>query len=218
MNIYKHIHPISNQTIYILYDKYSWGDVITNGVLCNYSDITNLFQIYTLYLQERISYTQYKRYLDGWYNYHNTNNNIEIINQNKDYLLRANTLGREAIYQEYGDLAFQIIDEYHTRSKDCRSKLYNYAISVVRTFIDLSQQVQILGIINQYKLADNYIEYGIEGKNYGDAVAGIMDFIEGTNEFTGNGIADMNLVTKFGKTKEEILQQLKKYLVFGEIN
>jgi hypothetical protein len=218
MNIYKHTHPILNQTIYILYDKYSWGDVVTDGVLCGYQDITNLSVVYNLYLQEQITYTQYKRYLDGWYNYHNTNNNTEIINQNKDYLLRANTLGRDAVYQEYGDIAFQIIDEYHTRSKNCRSKLYNYAVSVIRTFVDLSQQVQILGIINQYKLADNYIEYGIEGKNYGDAVAGIMDFIEGTNDFAGNGIADMNLVTKFGKTKEEILQQLKKYLVFGEIN
>lgn len=218
MNIYKHTHPTFNVTLYLLYDKYSWGDVVTDGVLCSYQDITDLSIIYNLCLQEQITYTQYKRYLDRWYNYHNTNGSVDIINTNKDYLLRANTLGREAIYQEYGDLAFQIIDEYHTRSKNCRSKLYNYAVSVIRTFVDLSQQVQILGIINQYKLADNYIEYGIEGKNYGDAVAGIMDFIEGTNEFTGNGIADMNLVTKFNKTKEEILEQLKKYLVYGEIN
>jgi hypothetical protein len=218
MNIYKHVHPTLNQTIYILYDKYSWGDIITDGSLCNYSDITDLFQVYTLYLQEQISYTQYKKYLDEWYNYHNTNNNTEIINQNKDYLLRANTLGRDALYQEYGDIAFQILEEYHKRSKQCRIKMYNYAVSIIRTFVDVSQQVQILYIINQYKLADNYIEYGIEGKNYGDAIPGIMDFIEGTNEFIGNGIADMNLITKFGKTKDEIIQQLKKYLVYGELN
>jgi len=218
MKIYKHTHQTLNTSIYILYDKYSWSDITTDGVLCNHSDITDLFQIYTLYLQEQITYTQYKRYLDEWYNYHNTNGNTEIINQNKDYLLRANTLGRDAIYQECGDVAFQILDEYHEKSKQCRIKMYNYAVSVIRTFIDLSQQVQILGIINQYKLANNYIEYGIEGKNYGDAVAGIMDFIEGTNEFAGNGIADMNLITNFGKTKNEIIQQLKKYLVYGEIN
>jgi hypothetical protein len=218
MNIYKHTHPTTNISIYILYDKYSWGDVITDGVLCDYQDIVDLSVIYNLHLQGQTTYTQYKRYLDGWYNYHNVSGNIDVINTNKDYLLRANTLGREAVYQEYGDLAFQILDEYHTRSRACRKKLYNYAVTVIRTFIDLSQQVQILGVINQYKLEDNYIEYGIEGKNYGDAVAGIMDFIDGTNDFAGHGVADMNLVTKFNKTKEEILSQLKKYLVYGEIN
>jgi hypothetical protein len=218
MKIYKHTHPTLNVNIYILYDKYSWGDIITDGVLSNYEDITDLSQIYNLYLQEQITYTQYKRYLDEWHNYHNSNGNTEIINQNKDYLLRANTLGRDAIYQEYGNLAFYILDEYHTRSKNCREKLYNCAVTVIRTFVDLSQQVQILGVVNQYRLADNYIKYGIEGKNYGDAVAGIMDFIEGTNEFAGNGIADMDLITKFGKTKDEIIQQLKKYIVYGEIN
>jgi hypothetical protein len=218
MKIYKHTHPTLNVNIYTLYDKYSWGDIITDGVLSSYQDIIDLSQIYNLYLQEHITYTQYKRYLDEWYNYHNINGNIEMINKNKDYLLRANTLGRDAIYQEYGNLAFYILNEYHTRSKNCREKLYNYAVTVIRTFVDLSQQVQILGVVNQHRLADNYIEYGIEGKNYGDAVVGIMDFIEGTNEFAGNGIADMDLITRFGKTKDEIIQQLKKYLVYGEIN
>ena len=113
MNIYKHTHPILNKTIYILYNKYSWGDIITDGILCDYLDIIDLFQIYSLYLQEKITYTQYKRYLDKWYNYHNINNNTEIINQNKNYLLKANALVRDAIYQKYRNIAFNILNEYY---------------------------------------------------------------------------------------------------------
>jgi hypothetical protein len=81
-------------------------------------------------------------------------------------------------------------------------------------------RIKILNIENykeSFFMRENYIEYGIEGKNYGDSVAGIMDFIEGTNDFAGNGISDMNLITNFGKTKEEIIHRLKKYLVYGDI-
>jgi hypothetical protein len=217
MNIYKHFNHNLEKTVYLLNKVFCWGDITTEGVLCGFEDITDLSTVYNLYLREEISYIQYKRYLDNWYNYHKANNNTDIINANKDFLLRANTLERQDIYEEYGEMAFQILDEYHERSKNCRTKMYNYAISVIRTFIDLSQQVQILYIINQHKLRENYIEYGIEGKNYGDAVAGIMDFVEGTNDFAGKGLADMNLITKFEKTKEEIIQKIKKYLFYGDI-
>ena len=215
MNIYK--HTLGNATLITTHPKYSWGFEVTDGVLLDYPDVS-LSDVYVLYETKEISYIQYKRYLDEWYQYHFNNGNTEIIEANKDYLLRANTLGREAVYEAYGDYAYIVLDEYHERSKECRLKMYSVATSVIRTHLELQDQIIILSTINQYSLERNYIEYGIEGKNYGDAVAGIMDYIEATNEFSTIGIANMPLEVKNGLTKEDIINKLKKYLVYGEIN
>jgi uncharacterized protein YgfB (UPF0149 family) len=60
-----------------------------------------------------------------------------------------------------------------------------------------------------------FLVIGRYGTNYHDDNAGLIDWIESTDIFTGNGLAEKNYTQKTG-TVNDFISDLKKVLVYGD--
>jgi hypothetical protein len=117
----------------------------------------------------------------------------------------------------YGAVAYSIIDEYHEKSVKCRRKLYDYSVTLVRKELPIPNQLFVLGMILNNDFETKYVRYGIEGLNYGDPANGIMDYIEGTNDFQGSGLINSGFVPNT-MTLQDLVEKLKQLLVYGNLN
>lgn len=213
LDIYK--YTFDNDFFYSIYPEFGFISGVKQGDLVSYNQVEDLSKIENLCDLQLISYTQLKRYLDRWY-LNNSGNEI-LINKNMHVLAKHVTIPRSQIFEMYGSVAYSIIDEYHEKSVKCRRKLYDYSVTLVRKELQIPNQLYVLGVILNNDLETKYVKYGIEGLNYGDPTNGIMDYIEGTNDFQGAGLIDSGF-TPNTITLQELVEKLKQLLVYGNIN
>jgi len=213
LDIYK--FTVGNDFLYSIYPEMGLISGVQQGVLVSYNQIEDLSKIEGLYYSQAISYTQLKRYLDRWFL--NNSGNEDLINKNMHVLAKHVTIPRNQVFEMYGSAAYNIIDEYHEKSVKCRRKLYDYAVTLVRKELQIPNQLQVLGVILNNDFETKYVMYGIEGLNYGDPVNGIMDYIEGTNDFQGAGLID-SAFEPDTITLQDLVEKLKQLLVYGNVN
>ncbi|GIW67743.1 MAG: hypothetical protein KatS3mg096_611 [Candidatus Parcubacteria bacterium] len=209
------IYYYDNHNYYSIFDKYFFDEQLESGTLVSdFTLITNLKKLINDISEFNISYEEIRYILKKWYEENANANNTTNIEQNKEILCRYKIVDRTEIINYFGELmAYEILQEFEYNSRQCRMKAYSFGESIIRSWVSDIDMINIFNAISQYKLDFYYKEYGIHGKNYNDLVAGIMDFIEGTNEFTGSGIVDMNLTFKLeGKDKPQLIAKLKQYL------
>jgi len=213
LDIYK--YTFGNDFFYSIYPEMGLISGVQQGNLVSYNQVEDLSKIENLFYSQAISYTQLKRYLDRWYS--NNSENETLINKNLHVLAKHVTIPRSQVFEMYGSAAYNIIDEYHEKSVKCRRKLYDYAVTLVRKELKIPNQLQVLGVILNNDFETKYVRYGIEGLNYGDPAVGIMDYIEGTNDFQGTGLVDSGF-TPNTTTLQDLVEKLKQLLVYGNIN
>lgn len=93
----------------------------------------------------------------------------------------------------------------------CRQRWY-YAKFVVPQYLSFVDAEDLLNIVEPLVFA--YHDMGRLGINYGDKKDGIMDYIESTNTYFGQGLKENNYTLLMG-TWEEFIIAMKNVFVFG---
>lgn len=101
-------------------------------------------------------------------------------------------------------------------SKKCREYRLEVAKTILIKNIALEQRYIVLGIIAQNALDYLYVVHGLEGTNDNDVSSGIFDWVEGTGDFIGTGLKDMQLTMINGITQPQMIEKIMNCLRLGE--
>lgn len=102
------------------------------------------------------------------------------------------------------------------RSEDCRKYRLEFAKTILLKNIAVENRFQVLGIIAQNALDYLYVVHGLEGTNDNDLASGLFDWIEGTGDFIGSGLINMDITMLNGVTKEQMIAEIINCLRNGE--
>jgi len=94
----------------------------------------------------------------------------------------------------------------------CRQRWF-YAKFIVPQYLNFDDAEDLLNIIEPLIFA--YLDMGRLGINYGDKKDGIMDYIESTNAFAGQGLKENNYILLRGNW-DEFISALKDVFVWGK--
>ena len=148
-----------------------------------------------------------------------------LTNSEKDIVIEYNAYDNDMdkmIYLMYvkglsqQDAQMFLLNSWHEHFKKnlrCFKQRQSYTIKVVLMYIgrldaeDLFETVQ--------RLVQYYTESGRLGKNYNDGNDGIMDYIQSTYGFTGQGLEENNYTLSPGATQAMFKQHLTMILAEG---
>ena len=182
-----------------------------------------IFSIYT--------YKKFRNILYALYDYfvlhpeiHDTEIGQNLIYKFNQYKISYNRNDVFTYFQNRNEIPLYIeyMDNLQKNGVKCREFLKSNAETLLRTFLTPNSLAIFFGISSN--LIYNYVNFGIEGKNYRDSVTGIMDFIESTNDFGSNGQfygqglleLPLEFVNNFITSNEQLSSMIKKIIYFGE--
>lgn len=111
-----------------------------------------------------------------------------------------------------------LVKSWHTHHGlliDCYRQRWFDVKYVVGKYLSIADAQDLFKYANL--LIYSYTEAGVVGRNYGDNVDGLLDFVESTNGFENNGLRERGYII-FGNNWEIFIQELINVLVFGIYN
>lgn len=192
------------------------GDTIPS----NYSNITNIINLDKFGFNYTNDYCiiRYEidviRQISGWTNLSNNEKDICIKYLIYDELDAVTHLMTVSGFTEFQSKTYleNMWKKHNILLIDSHNKRW---FSIKECFI------KYLGMDNANILVDNlnhilfaYLTIGRIGKNYYDSVDGIMDYIESTNGFIGNGLTECGYMLQYGMYPQ-FVNELKNIIIFG---
>jgi len=118
---------------------------------------------------------------------------MAVLDANKDRDSTAMVtwlMGKGYSQEDAQGYVIDAAEKSHNKSVDCMESRWKKGKRVAMVFLDVDDQTNFAKSTSG--LVDNMLRYAIHGRNYRDKDDGIMDFIESTNEWIGQGLAEKN--------------------------
>jgi hypothetical protein len=230
MKKYLLAYQISGQTVGI--DLNSWSDSDLNGnkafkiiisgttIPAGYIDISTMLTWHQYGSQIANDYLVWKTAIKdivtekGWANLTNTEKDLAI-----QYYAYANPVDPVIYLMGKGytqqQAQYTVLLNWHKHHGNlinaCRQRWY-YVKFIAPMYLSLTDAEDLLNTIENLVFA--YTDTGRLGLNYGDKKNGILDYIESTNAFVGQGLRENNYALLTG-TWDIFIQAMKNVFVEG---
>jgi hypothetical protein len=196
------------------------GETIPNG----YADISNISTWHQFGNQVANDYLVYKNAIKelvietGWSNLTNTEKDLTIqyyaYDNPTDAVIYLMTTKGMTQQQAQGYLLLQWHKHHCGVVNTCKQRWY-YVKFTVPQYLSFTYSEDLLNTIEPLIFSLN--DMGRQGINYGDKKEGIMDYIESTNSFEGQGLRQSGYTLLQG-TWDDFISQIKNVLVDGIYN
>lgn len=151
----------------------------------------------------------------GWTNLSNTEKDLTIkyyaYDNPTDAVIYLMTTKGMTQQQAQGFLLLQWHRHHSGVVNTCKQRWY-YVKFTVPQYLNFYDSEDLLGTIES--LIFSLIDMGIQGINYGDKKEGVMDYVESTNCFIGQGLKQSGYTLIQG-TWDEFILQIKNVLIEG---
>lgn len=191
-------------------------------LLSTEEDFTNLYNLdifYTALLLDSKARRSGLKYIlgrDGW-------DKLDLDTQKamaRVFVGSAVNIG--SIYPKVWDRVINGFESFHIPALESRAMRFNYCAALIYN----AAPVDADNILNKIaapmsategSLKDNYVFGGREGKYTGDALEGLLDFVNSNvgTSYVGNGLAEMISNDSFGILKKDIVSTINDCLLLG---